>query len=65
MDKREETIQRVLHIEDFAGVTILEGRPLVYKVLDKHYNTLFSGVYKEVNAFLTGYEEAQKNISKA
>ena len=65
MDKREETVQRVLHIEDFAGVTILEGRPLVYKVLDKHYNAVFSGVYKEVNAFLDGYELSQKNNSKA
>lgn len=65
MNKREETVQRVLHVEDFAGVRIIEGRPLVYKVLDKHYNTLFSGVYNEVNAFLTGYEEAQKNINKA
>ena len=65
MDKREETVQRVLHIEDFAGVTVLEGRPLVYKVLDKYYNAVFSGVYKEVNAFLDGYELSQKNNSKA
>jgi hypothetical protein len=65
MDKREETVQRVLHIEDFSGVTVLEGRPLVYKVLDKHYNTVFSGIYKEVNAFLEGYELSQKNNSKA
>lgn len=65
MNRREETVQRVLHIDDFSGVTILEGRPLVYKVIGKHYNTVFSGLYKEVNAFLDGYELARKNNSKA